>query len=150
MKSQFHFTERFAFAWTFTSHPPSGSRNGSTRLALNVRGSLLATAVASGSLCFMAETHAADSAVPAADKPVSLSVAPVHVYRSPSIVGTSQPASDPKPASGIDDWSSRQTQSIEKPDNGACRASNNLARSSAGRNPDGKSTFDIERLLPKC
>ena len=154
MKSHFHFTERFAFAWTFTSRPPSGSHNGSTcmnRLALNVRGSLLATAVASGSLYFMAEAHAADPATPPpADKPVSLSVAPVHVYRPPSVIGMSQPASDPKPASGADDWSSRQTPSIEKPDNWACRTSNNLARSSASRNTDGKSTFDIERLLPKC
>ena len=155
MKSHFHFTERFAFAWTFTSHQRSGSHNGSTgmsRLALNVRGSLLATAVASGSLCLMAEAHAADpvTPTPAADKPVSLSVAPVHVYRPPSVIGMSQPASDPKPASGADDWSSRQTPSIEKPDNWACRTSNNLARSSASRNTDGKSTFDIERLLPKC
>ncbi len=68
MKSHFHLTERFAFAWTFTSHPSSGSHNGSTcmnRLAFTLRGSLLATAMASGSLCFMAEAHAAD---PAADK----------------------------------------------------------------------------------
>jgi hypothetical protein len=119
-------------------------------LALNVRGSLLATAAAAGSLCFMACAHATDPVAPPADNPLSLSVAPVHVYRSPSIVGASQPASDAKSASGTDDRENRQTPSIEKPDNWACRTSNNLSRSSAGRNPDGKSTFDIERLLPKC
>ena len=119
-------------------------------LALNVRISVLTTAVAAGSLCSMANAQATDPAVaPAADKPVSLSVAPVHVYRQPSIVGAS-PASEPTPASGTDDWSSRPTPSLEKPDNWACRTSNNLARSSVGRNPDGKSTFDIEHLLPKC
>jgi hypothetical protein len=119
-------------------------------LALNVRKSLLAIAVIAESLGFLADARATGPVAPPADKPVSLSVAPVHVYRSPSIVGTSQPASDPKPASGTDDWSSRQIPDIEKPDNWACRTSNNLSRSSAGRNTDGKSTFDIERLLPKC
>jgi len=119
-------------------------------LALNVRKRLLATAVTAESIFFMADAHATDPLTPPADNPVSLSVAPVHVYRSPSIVGTSQPASDPTPASGTDDWANRQTPSIEKPDNWACRTSNNLSRSSVGRNPDGKSTFDIERLLPKC
>ena len=119
-------------------------------LTLNVRGSLLFTAVTAASLCSAVKAQTTDQVAPPADKPVPLSVAPVHVYRPPSIVGASQPESDPKPASGADDWSSRQTPSIEKPDNWACRTSNNLARSSAGRNPDGKSTFDIERLLPKC
>ena len=147
--------KRFDFARIFPSRPlpPPDSHNGSTRmnhLASNVRRRLLTTAVAAGSLCIVTNVQATDPVDPAGDKPVSLSVAPVHVYRPPSIVGTSQPASDPKPASGADDWSSRQTPSIEKPDNWACRTSNNLARSSAGRNPDGKSTFDIERLLPKC
>jgi hypothetical protein len=119
-------------------------------LAINVRISLLTTAVAAGSLCSAADAQTADPVAPSADNPVSLSVAPVHVYRSPSIVGTSQQEPDPAPASGTDDQSSRQTPSIEKPDNWACRTSNNLSRSSVGRNPDGKSTFDIERLLPKC
>jgi hypothetical protein len=119
-------------------------------LALNVRKSLLAIAVIAESLGFLADAGATGPVAPPADKPVSLSVTPVLVYRSPSIVGTSQSASDPKPASGTDDWSSRQIPDIEKPDNWACRTSNNLSRSSAGRNTDGKSTFDIERLLPKC
>ena len=119
-------------------------------LAFNVCRSLLTAAVAAGPLCFMAEAQATDPVDTTVDKPVPLSVAPVHVYRSPSIAGTSQPESDPKPASDADDWSRRQTPSIEKPDNWACRTSNNLARSSVGRNPDGKSTFDIERMLPKC
>ena len=119
-------------------------------LALNVRKSLLAIAVTAESLGFLADARATGPVAPPADKPVSLSVAPVHVYRSPSIVGTSQPVSDLKPASGADDWSSRQIPDIEKPDNWACRTSNNLSRSSVGRNTDGKSTFDIERLLPKC
>lgn len=135
----------------YTAIPPD-PHNGSTRmnhLARNVRISLLTTAVAAGSLCFMADARATDPVAPPDDKPVSLSVAPVHVYRSPSIVGTSPP-SEPVPASGTDISSSKQTPSLEKPDNWACRTSNNLARSSAGRNPDGKSTFDIEHLLPKC
>jgi hypothetical protein len=119
-------------------------------LALNVRKSLLATAAATGSLCFMADAYATDPAAAAADNPVSLSVAPVHVFRSPSIVGMSLPASETTPASGTEDSANRQTPSIEQPDNWACRTSNNLSRSSVGRNPDGKSTFDIERLLPKC
>ena len=119
-------------------------------LALNVRQNLLAIAVTVASLCFMADAQATDPTAPPPDKPVSLSVTPVHVYRPPSIVGTSQAASDPTPPSGADDWSSRQTPSIEKPDNWACRTSNNLSRSSAARNTEGKSTFDIERTLPKC
>ncbi|WP_158936408.1 hypothetical protein [Burkholderia sp. S171] len=118
--------------------------------ALKVRMRLLTTAVAAGSLCFIADAQATDPAAPFADTPVPLSVAPVHVYRPPSIMGTSQPETGPIPASGTDDGSSRQTPSLEKPDNWACRTSNNLSRSSAGKNPDGKSTFDIERLLPKC
>jgi hypothetical protein len=155
VNSRLHFTKRFDFARMCLSRPPSppDSHNGSTRmnhLALNVRIRLLTTAVAAGSLCFMADAQATDPVAPPADKPVSLSVAPVHVYRPPSIVGTSELASEATPASGIDDWSSRPTPSIEKPDNWACRTSNNLSRSSAGRNTDGKSTFDIERLLPKC
>ena len=119
-------------------------------LALNARKSLLVTAVTAGSLYFVADTRAADPATAPADKPVSLSIVPKHVYRPPSIIGESQDASDPKPASGADDLSNRQIPSIEKPDNWACRTSNNLSRSSVGRNTDGKSTFDIERLLPKC
>jgi len=119
------------------------------RLALKVRIGLLTTAVAAGSLCSMADAQTTDLVAPGADNPVSLSVAPVHVYRPPSIIGASQP-SEPTPASGTDDWSSRPTPSLEKPDNWACRTSNNLSRSSVGRNPDGKSTFDIEHLLPKC
>lgn len=119
-------------------------------LTFNVCRRLLTTAVAAGSLCLIADAKATDPVDPGADNPVSLSVVPVHVYRPPSIIGASQPAAEPKPASGEDDWSSRQTPSIEKPDNWACRTSNNLARSSAGKNPDGKSTFDIEHLLPKC
>jgi hypothetical protein len=116
----------------------------------NLRRSLVTTAVAAASLCSAADAQTADPVAPSTDHPASLSVAPVHVYRSPSITGTSQPESDPGPASGPDDLANRQTPSIEKPDNWACRTSNNLARSSAGKNPDGKSTFDIERLLPKC
>ena len=133
--------------------PPSDSHNGSARmnyLALYLAGSLLATAVTAASLCSAANAQTAQPVTPAADNPLSLSVAPVHVYRSPSITGTSQLEPAPLPASGADDWSNRPTPSIEKPDNWACRTSNNLSRSSAGRNPDGKSTFDIERLLPKC
>ena len=121
-----------------------------SHLTLNIRKSLLAIAVTAGAPGFLADAWATGPVAPLDNKPVSLSVAPVHVYRSPSIVGTSQPASDPKPASDADDWSSRQIPDIEKPDNWACRTSNNLSRSSAGRNTDGKSTFDIERLLPKC
>jgi hypothetical protein len=117
------------------------------RLALIVRKSLLVTA---GSLYFVAGAQAADPAAPPADKPVSLSIAPAHVFRRPSIIGDWQSASDAKPASGAEDWSNREAPSIEKPDNWACRTSNNLSRSSVGRNTDGKSTFDIERLLPKC
>jgi hypothetical protein len=153
VKSRFHFAERFAIAWISPPHLPPDSHSGNTRmthLALNVRISLLTTAVAAGSLCFMADAQATDPVAPPDDKPVSLSVAPVHVYRPPSVVGTSEPASEPTPASGADDQSSRPTPSLEKPDNWACRTSNYLSRSSAGRNPDGKSTFDIERLLPKC
>jgi hypothetical protein len=120
-------------------------------LALNVRKSLLVTAVTAESLGFLANAQAADPAALSVDKPVSLSIAPVHVYRPPSIIGASQAASsDPAPASGADDWANRQIPSIEKPDNWACRTSNNLSRSSIGKNAEGKSTFDIERLLPKC
>jgi hypothetical protein len=119
-------------------------------LALNVRNKLFVTAVTAGSLCFVADAEAAEPAAPPADKPVSLSVVPPHVYRPPSIIGESQAMSDPKPASDADDWSNRPVPSIEKPDNWACRTSNNLSWSSIGKNTDGKSTFDIERLLPKC
>jgi hypothetical protein len=119
-------------------------------LALKVRKSLFATAMTAKSLCFIAHAQAAGPAAPPLpDKPVSLSVAPQHVYRPPSIIGASPLASDPTPASGADDWANRQP-GIEKPDNWACRTSNNLSRSSAGRNAEGKSTFDIEHLLPKC
>ncbi|CAN7169640.1 hypothetical protein LJR029_000277 [Caballeronia sp. LjRoot29] len=118
--------------------------------ALYLGGSLLATAVTTASLCSAAGAQTAQQVTPPADNPLSLSVAPVHVYRSPSITGAPQLESAPLPASGSDDRSARPTPSIEKPDNWACRTSNNLSRSSAGRNTDGKSTFDIERLLPKC
>lgn len=155
MKSRFHFAERFAFAWIFPPRPLPVSHHGSTRmnlLALNVRASLLATAVTAASLCSTADAQTAGpvAVAPSADNPVSLSVVPVHVYRSPSITGTSQPEPVANPASGADDGSNRPTPSVEKPDNWACRTSNNLARSSASKNPDGKSTFDIEHLLPKC
>ena len=155
MNLRLHFAKRLAFALICPPLPRQtpDSHNGSAcmnNLALNVRKCLLATAVAAGSLCFIADAQATDPVAPAADKPVSLSVAPVHVYRPPSIVGTSEAASEPTSASGTEDWSNRPTPSIEKPDNWACRTSNNLSRSSAGKNPDGKSTFDIERLLPKC
>jgi hypothetical protein len=56
-------------------------------LALIVRKSLLAIAVIAESLGFLADAGATGPVAPPADKPVSLSVTPVHVYRSPSIVG---------------------------------------------------------------
>jgi hypothetical protein len=108
-----------------------------------------------GLLCLSASAMAADLTAPftapnsTAEAPVSLFVAPApaYVYRSPSLMTNTAQV----PASGASEAVARTpTPNLEKPDNWACRTSNVLSRSSANRNPDGKSFSDIEHLLPKC
>ncbi|WP_144022283.1 MULTISPECIES: hypothetical protein [Burkholderiaceae] len=115
----------------------------------NVRKSLLAIAVVADLLCLWSAAHAAGPAAPPPDDPVSLSITPRYRYQSPSIMGASPEASDLNTASGVDE-PARPTPALEKPDNWACRTSNNLTRSSIGKNPDGRSISDIQGLLPKC
>jgi len=110
-----------------------------------IRPSVVCAMVIADSFCFLSIAHAAGP-----DNPVSLSITPRYMYRPPAIVGISSEPVEPAPASGVDDWANRQTPALEKPDNWACRTSNNLSRSSIGRNPDGKSISDIQGLLPKC
>jgi hypothetical protein len=106
-----------------------------------------------GFLCLAASAVAADLTAPftapssAADPPISLSVTPVYVYRSPSLMTNTAQV----PASGASEAAVRMpTPNLEKPDNWACRTSNVLTRSSVNRNSEGKSFSDIEHLLPKC
>lgn len=120
------------------------------QISFIVQKNLLATGLIAHALSHVAYAQATDPAVPMPDNPVSLSILPAHVYRAPSITGPLDGASEPKPASGADDWANRPVPSIEKPDNWACRTSNNLSRSSIGRNQDGKTISDIEGRLPKC
>ena len=115
-----------------------------------LRRGLLATSVIADALCFSSAAHAAGPTVPPPpDDSVSLTITPRYMYRPPSIMGTTPEPSEPMPASGADEWS-HQVPSLEKPDNWACRTSNNLTRSSIGKNPDGKAISDIQGLLPKC
>lgn len=115
-----------------------------------IRRSLMSTVVVANSLCFLSVVKAADPAARPPDDPVSLSITPKYTYRPPSIMGTLPEPAETKPASGVDEWANRQTPPLEKPDNWACRTSNNLTRSSIGKNPDGKTISDIQGLLPKC